>query len=381
MASAIAVGGVDDAYEREANSIAEAVNNNTLQADFSHLEPRASLNLQRACGPAAIGSPAGCTPVSGNIVGERFLFAINCDTFLTPAEQTRLELFADTIANGEMIEIHGFASMDGDPAFNENLSCARALKVQAIIQSILAGKGVSALVGAFMHGANPGLNPAEQRSVVIDRSGVVPPSPIPPPPPPPVPAPPSPALASCNPAQTSMVNSHAGDARTWINDAVPKIRAFASGTASPADAAIVSAALMANFHTTAPADVATIAANFDSLRTKLMSALDIECVSATWCGPHDLAYVRGAFAWIRRLGDVNLCPIWFSCRDYFTRVTTIIHEVAHQHPGATDNAYEWEAAYASLSSSDAIDNAESYAVAARQIYHAGGHGPGTGGTC
>jgi hypothetical protein len=74
---------------------------------------------------------------------------------------------------------------------------------------------------------------------------------------------------------------------------------------------------------------------------------------------------------------VHVCPPWFRCRDYFRRVTTLIHERAHQYPGATDNAYEWESAYSTLSSDDAIDNAESYAVAARQIYHGGAHGPGT----
>jgi hypothetical protein len=178
-----------------------------------------------------------------------------------------------------------------------------------------------------------------------------------------------------------MVGAHTSDARTWIDNAVPRIHAFAAGTASPAEAAIVSAALTANFHTTAPTDVATIATNFDDLRTALTSAFALECVSSTWCGPNTVAYVRGAFAVIRRLRDVNLCPLWFVCSDYFTRVTTIIHEVAHQHPGATDNAYEWNPAYGSLSSADAIDNAESYAVTARQIYHMGSHGPGTPGPC
>jgi hypothetical protein len=346
-------------------------------------DTRGAGRIQRACGPAAVGTPAGCTPVSGNVVGERFLFARSCDSFLVPEEQARLELFADTIADGETVAIHGYASTDGDPAFNERLSCARALKAQFIIQSILTGKGVSAVVNVFMHGESAGLNPVEQRSVVVDKSGVTPPSPPPPTPLPPAPLPPAPApaLSSCNLAQTTMVSGHTVDARVWVDNAVPRIHAFAAGTASAAEAAIVSAALTANFHTTAPADVATIATNFDDLRTELGTAFAVECVSTTWCDPTDLAYVRGRFAVIRRLGDVNLCPLWFTCLDYFTRVGAIIHEIAHQHPGATDNAYEWNPAYASLSSSDAMDNAESYAVTARQIYHMGGHGPGTGGTC
>jgi hypothetical protein len=87
--------------------------------------------------------------------------------------------------------------------------------------------------------------------------------------------------------------------------------------------------------------------------------------------------VRGAIAAVRRLGDIHVCPPWFACRDVFRRITTLIHERAHQHPGATDNAYEWEAEYATLDVDDAIDNAESYAVAARQIALAGAYGPGT----
>jgi hypothetical protein len=339
--------------------------------------------IQRACGPAAIGTPAGCTPVSGEAAGERFLFAVNCDSFLVPSEQARLELFADTIVAGETIAIHGYASRDGATAFNESLSCARALKAQSIIQSILIGKNVSATVRVFMHGANQGPNPADQRSVVVDRSGLAPPVPVPPPTPTPtpVPTPPAPTLSSCNPAQVAMVAAHTSDARKWIDNAVPRIHAFAAGTASAADATIVSASLTANFHTTAPADVATIASNFDDLRTSLASAFALECVSARWCSPNDLAYVRGAFAVIRRLGDVNLCPLWFGCGEYFTRVSTIIHEVAHQHPGAYNDIYEWAPAYTSLSPADAIDNADSYAVTGRQIYHMGAHGPGTPGPC
>ena len=76
------------------------------------------------------------------------------------------------------------------------------------------------------------------------------------------------------------------------------------------------------------------------------------------------------------MGDIHVCPPWYA-QDYFNRVRTLIHERAHQYPGATDNAYNWESSYATLSPEDAIDNADSYAVAARQIYHGGAHGPGT----
>jgi hypothetical protein len=74
--------------------------------------------------------------------------------------------------------------------------------------------------------------------------------------------------------------------------------------------------------------------------------------------------------------DVNLCPFFFSCSNALIRPTTIVHEVAHQYPGAEDNAYEDRPAYATLSASDAMDNADSYAVGVRQVYHSGAQGPG-----
>jgi hypothetical protein len=91
----------------------------------------------------------------------------------------RLQQFAMTVELGETIHIQGFASIDGDPAFNENLSCARAIKAQSIVSDVLRARGVSANVHLFNHGATLGTDPADQRSVVISRSGVAPPSPGP----------------------------------------------------------------------------------------------------------------------------------------------------------------------------------------------------------
>ena len=161
-----------------------------------------------------------------------------------------------------------------------------------------------------------------------------------------------------------------------MDAAEPKVAAFAAGTASAADRAVVSGALTSNFHTTAAADVTTIAANFSTLHTHLNGALDLECVSSWWCDDNMLAYVRGRFAWVRRLGDVNLCPLFFGCGNGLLRPTTVIHEVSHQYPGTEDKAYEDAAAYTTLSPADAMDNAASYATTARQIFFGGAHGPG-----
>lgn len=166
-----------EASERAADNTANSiVSGNLAKAIISNRG--FNTKIQRACGSKAIGKPSGCTNFMGNITGERFLYRVNCND-PQPNEQARLKLFAKTIEPGETIEIHGFASMDGNPIFNENLSCARAIKAQSIILEVLTARGVRANVSLFNHGATPDADPSKQRSVVVTRSGVAPPRPAP----------------------------------------------------------------------------------------------------------------------------------------------------------------------------------------------------------
>jgi len=180
-----------------------------------------------------------------------------------------------------------------------------------------------------------------------------------------------------------MLTSHLASARTWVNDAAQKIADYAYIFASPrhegapkdpAVSKVVRSALLDNFHTIEPGYVRVIAENFAELRTELNKSLTFECEDED-C--EDLAYVRGMFAFIRRHANIHVCPLWFQCQDYPDRVTTLIHERAHQHPGAGKDIYEFEAGYAKLSPDDAIENAECYAVTVRQIENGGARGPGT----
>lgn len=180
-----------------------------------------------------------------------------------------------------------------------------------------------------------------------------------------------------------MLTSHLASARTWVNDAAQKIADYAYIFAStrhegeprdPAAARVVRSALLDNFHTIEPGYVRVIAENFAELRTELNKSLTFECEDE---GCKALAYVRGMFAVIRRHANIHVCPPWFQCQDYSDRVATLIHERAHQHPGAGGDTYEFEAGYAKLSPDDAIENAECYAVSTRQIAHGGARGPGT----
>ncbi len=345
--------------------------------------------IQRACGPAAIGSVGGCTGRGGDITdfggsSDRiFLFEQNCDEF-RPGEEARLRGVAAGLSPTSDVDVDGFASEEGDATFNEELSCARA---NAAAQ-VLVAEGVAGAIDLFSHGPTPG-GREDRRSAVISVSGSPapePPTETPEPPgetPEPRPRRPAAETEDCSREQTAMLRSALDDARIWVDDATRKITDFAFVFASsrhsavpadPATAAIVRQALNDNFHTTASGHVLRIRDGFQELRTELNGSFTFECEDDC----EDLAYVRGAFAWIRRLQDIHVCPPWFNCPDHKTRVRTLIHERAHQHPGATDNAYEFEATYATLSPDDAMDNAEFYAVAARQIFHGGAEGPGSG---
>jgi hypothetical protein len=121
--------------------------------------------LQRACGPAGIGSPSGCTPSSDEPPGETALFQRNCDDFSGVAQQRTVEAFAASMLPTDAVNVHGFASIEGPSAFNERLSCARALKVVGV----LLAKGVSpAQIRVFSHGARPG-DAALRRTTVLER--------------------------------------------------------------------------------------------------------------------------------------------------------------------------------------------------------------------
>jgi outer membrane protein OmpA-like peptidoglycan-associated protein len=139
--------------------------------------------LHRACGSSAIGIRTECDDrdpvfVSGH---PTFRFNVGCDDF-APGEETALRTAAAALpANGPIV-IHGYASTDGDPTFNENLSCARALKAESILSGA-GGAGIAAgRITKQHHGATAG-PVAERRSVVIQATAAPTPSP-------PVPAPP-----------------------------------------------------------------------------------------------------------------------------------------------------------------------------------------------
>lgn len=169
-----------DPAEREADAVADAVMSGTRSIPSSFIASPAP--VQRACGEVDIGTPAGCNAEPPTFVaGQKLVkFNFDCDTF-APTEEAGLVAFAGTIAATGPVTIHGYASTDGDATYNQNLSCARALKAKTVLESNGVAPG---RITVERHGPTPG--PVdERRSTTIEA----PIAPAPPPPPPP-PAPP-----------------------------------------------------------------------------------------------------------------------------------------------------------------------------------------------
>jgi len=191
-----------NAIERQADDTADAVVYGIRKVPNSFAP--AGPSIQRVCGVAAIGTRTECDdqdPVF--VTGHPFFkFIGGCDDFEL-GEEASLRRTATTLPASGPVEVHGFASVDGDATFNENLSCARALKAQ----TVLTGAGITAgRISVVKHGPTPGPT-ADRRSVVISSTAAPGPTP-----PTPTPAPPTPG-----PVITSETVATTPGARTRTN--------------------------------------------------------------------------------------------------------------------------------------------------------------------
>lgn len=137
---------------------------------------KSGARLQRVCGPAAIGNPGGCEPFGTvateqifSVPTERFLFTVNCNDFATAAERTRLRTMARGLAATDPIDIHGFASEEGDATYNARLACSRATRVRDELADARTRAGLPALNmrDMYTHGATAFGARDINRSVVI----------------------------------------------------------------------------------------------------------------------------------------------------------------------------------------------------------------------
>ena len=169
--TSLAIGPAEDALEAQAHGLAHQV---AVGGRSTAPGPTPSgIRLQRACGPAEIGSQANCVGRGGDVTdfggdsGKIFQFRVGCDDLL-PGEEARVQDLASALSPDDRLEIDGFASEEGPADFNEDLSCARAKALASAL--IGAGVSTSQFDGIYMHGAMPGAR-ADRRSAVISTAG------------------------------------------------------------------------------------------------------------------------------------------------------------------------------------------------------------------
>ncbi len=162
-------------------------------------DTKGSAMIRRTCNPPGIAGVVtarggcGALDTSGFLSGGLgpFRFNKNCDDFAPGASVALLTSVAGVVPATTTFEVHGFASVDGDPTFNENLGCARALKAQKLLTDPVSvgGAGLSGRVtGIVNHGPTPGPT-SDRRSVVVRTTTPPAPTPVPTPPPTPIPTP------------------------------------------------------------------------------------------------------------------------------------------------------------------------------------------------
>lgn len=149
-------------------------------------------------------------------------------------------------------------------------------------------------------------------------------------------------LEDGNMAQLTMVVAAVQRGRAMVTNALAALGSSAARTTS---------ALTANFHSSTPATIATVRSHLTAILSGLSGDITFEVESD-----------GDARAYVYRIwSDIHLCPAWFADGDADNRARTVIHECSHKFKGTDDEAYHWQPAFATLSVSDALDNADSYA--------------------
>lgn len=164
------------------------------------------------------------------------------------------------------------------------------------------------------------------------------------------------SFEDCSTAQQTVINAAIVRGTGWVRRALAELRSAAAGSMS----ATCGRLLTRDFHSHAATDIAQIITGFDTILTALTGTVTYECES--WCMGEKCGYVYAFYT------DVHFCPSFFSTAasaDFQARC--LVHELAHREAGASRDTYEYDSGYPTLTPAQAINNADSYAVFARDI--------------
>jgi outer membrane protein OmpA-like peptidoglycan-associated protein len=272
-------------------------------------------------------------------------------------------------------EIFGFSDCVGDSAHNSRLRDDRARAVATILPQTAkraASVGAAATGGFIMANASP-VERAWNRSVLLRLQPAPPPTPKKTDDPSVITKRPPAATKSCSPGQRDQLSIAFPGARRMAEMAVKLLAGGASGLNG-----VQRKALDLYFGPDWRPHVAEIRAGYQKILAgwkdwdeHAQCHLDSEASCPT-SDPHTvtLAYVMGKRYPVRHFGDVHVCATAFTLGDEELSAT-ILHELSHRLDNTDDHKYCWAAdGYCeSVSTEDAIDNADSYAQFARQVWN------------
>jgi hypothetical protein len=181
------------------------------------------------------------------------------------------------------------------------------------------------------------------------------------------------AGAACSFTQHHKIEPAAFKAQKWVTQTLAGLDAFLSGAKTPA-AQTAGAALDNHFHSTDRAVATYVRQRLGTIQTDMFGRKDLQVVcpprSDQECSHASTGTALAAV--VPNPHEIDFCSIFFE-RGEDDRASTIIHELGHAQLGLRadqdmiDRAYKDNVYYHYLTTGEALTNAESYAMFAREV--------------
>jgi hypothetical protein len=178
--------------------------------------------------------------------------------------------------------------------------------------------------------------------------------------------------ATCNLDQHRKIEPAVYKANDWLSRAIAALDALLSGGKTKQAAEI----LNKHFHSTEPVVVTYIRDRLKTIQSDIFTRKNfrVNCPPASnmACGTKQGSEEFVAVVPSGNQNEVNLCAPFFERKEE-DRASTIIHEFGHAQLGLSarqqiiDRGYQWDSYYAYMTTGEALTNAESYAMFAREI--------------
>jgi hypothetical protein len=170
------------------------------------------------------------------------------------------------------------------------------------------------------------------------------------------------APGGCSLEQHREIEPAVRTASAWLRRSIELLDAYVAAPDAPGNAT-TRTSLQRNFRTTATATATTVRGHYSTILNDMLNSptLRTECHTNTdaTCGSAN-AYVTGS--------TYVFCPIFFNFTP-LNQAMSVVHEMAHAVTGGsiTDRAYRENRYYRWMTPGEAITNAESYGILAREL--------------